>query len=254
MQFIDTHCHCDFSAFDSDRDEILQHCRQAGLSVLIVPATQAATWGRLLSICAQHAELYPALGLHPMFTAQHQDDDLDRLAEHIEHHHPLAIGEIGLDFYHKSADRDRQIVLLEHQLILAQEFDLPVIMHVRKAHDQVIALLKKKPPRGGIIHAFNGSLQQAKQYIELGFKLGFGGTLTYPDAHKIHRLAREIAIENIVLETDAPDMSPFEHRGERNSPEYLIESLRALALLRQEDPAIIAAITTRNARDVFNLW
>lgn len=253
MQLIDTHCHCDFSEFDTDREHVLQHCQQLGLLALIVPATQASGWDHLLSICAQYNELYPALGLHPMFSEQHKDSDIDLLSDYITRFQPLAVGEVGLDFYHSSADSERQIELLEQQLRLAQAARLPVIMHVRKAHEQVLGLLKKYQLCGGIIHAFNGSLQQAERYIDMGFKLGFGGTLTYSNASKIHHLAKTLSIDDMVLETDAPDMSPSMHKGERNSPEYLLEILQALAILRDEAPELIAKATTRNACKVFNI-
>jgi TatD DNase family protein len=150
-------------------------------------------------------------------------------------------------------DRQRQQRLFEAQLQVARDANLPVILHVRKAHDQVLATLKRLRVRGGIAHAFNGSLQQAQQYIDLGFKLGFGGMLTYERSNKLRALARELPLEALVLETDAPDLTVAAHHGERNSPEYLPDCLRALAEVRNADPEEVAHATSRNAEQVLNL-
>ena len=253
MKLIDTHCHLDLPDFDSDRDAVLTRAQGLGVSRIVMPGITAAGWGRLLTLSANEAGLYPALGLHPVFLDTHRRGDLALLEEHIARHQPVAVGEIGLDFFLPALDRTRQKALFEAQLHIATESGLPVLLHVRKAHDETLALLRKARVRGGICHAFNGSLQQARQYIELGFKLGFGGMLTYERSHKLHRLARELPLESIVLETDAPDMPPASHHGQRNSPEYLPEVLQALARLRAEDSADIAAQTTANAIELLRL-
>ena len=253
MELIDSHCHIDVADFDADRREVLQKCRELGVTRMVVPAVLAATWDSLLQLCTQEPGLYPALGLHPVFLDQHQDQDLSHLERYVAQQHPVAIGEIGLDFYIAELDRQRQQHLFDAQLEIARTADLPVILHVRKAHDQVLHSLRRIRVRGGICHAFNGSLQQAHQYLELGFKLGFGGMLTFERSHKLHQLARELPLEALVLETDAPDMTVASHRGERNSPEYLPECLTALAQLRDEDPARVAAQTCANVCAVLNL-
>lgn len=252
MDIIDTHCHLDVADFDSDRSEVLESCRAVGISKIIVPAIQSKTWPNVLELCRNETGLYPALGLHPVFINQHQADDIYKLDQLLESNKPIAVGEIGLDFYLKDLDKDKQLDLFEQQLLLAKKHDLPVILHVRKAHDQVLQLLKKIKVKGGFSHAFNGSLQQAQHYIDLGFKLGFGGTLTYENSTKIHELARSLPLEAIVLETDAPDMVVESHRGKRNSPEYIMDSLAALANIRNEDVSVVAKQTTQNANDVMN--
>ncbi|MCK4864864.1 MAG: TatD family hydrolase [Gammaproteobacteria bacterium] len=254
MEITDTHCHLDVSDFDLDRDEVLSRCRAQGISKIIIPAIQSKTWSNILDLCQSEKGLYPALGLHPVFINQHQADDLEKLEQLLETVSPVAIGEIGLDFYIKEYDQkqQQQIDLFEAQLYIAKNHNLPVILHVRKAHDQVLQLLKKIKVKSGFSHAFNGSLQQAEQYIELGFKLGFGGTLTYENSTKIHKLAKTLPLESIVLETDAPDMVVESHRGKRNSPEYIMECLSALAKIRNEDITFIAQQTSKNANDVIN--
>lgn len=252
MEITDTHCHLDVTDFDIDRDDVLGRCHAAGISEIIIPAIESKTWPNLLELCRSNKGLYPALGLHPVFIEQHQSDDVNKLEQLVEQVSPIAIGEIGLDFYIKELDQQKQLELFEAQLNVAKAHNLPVVLHVRKAHDQVLQLLKKIKVKGGFCHAFNGSLQQAEKYIELGFKLGFGGTLTYENSTKIHQLAKILPLDSIVLETDAPDMVVESHRGERNSPEYIVEALTALAKLRNDSVEFIAAQTTKNANDVMN--
>jgi len=253
VELIDTHCHLDVTAFDIDREEILQRCGVAGIKKIVVPAIEQSGWSKLIALCQKYPNLYPALGLHPVFIDRHQDAHLALLEKQIEASQPVAIGEIGLDFYLKDLDKTRQLAFFESQLQIAKASSLPVLLHVRKAHDQTIALLKRVRVKGGIVHAFNGSAQQAQQYIELGFRLGFGGTMTYTGSKKIHELATKLPLESIVLETDAPDMVVEQHRGERNSPEYLLHSLTALAKLRHMSEAEVAMQTSSNAQAVLGL-
>ena len=252
MKIIDTHCHLDVADFEHDRNDVLNRCRSSGISKIIIPAIKSKTWATLLGLCEIERGLYPALGLHPVFLEKHHENDIEQLDNLVQISRPIAIGEIGLDYYLKELDQQKQAELFETQLLIAKKYDLPVILHLRKAHDQVLQLLKKIKVKGGFCHAFNGTLQQADKYTEYGFKLGFGGTLTYPNSTKIHKLAKELPIESIVLETDAPDMVVESHRGERNSPEYIVESLTALAKIRNEDIETIASQTTKNANDVMN--
>jgi len=253
MEMFDTHCHLDVAAFNPDRAAVLEHARAGGVAGIVVPGIEARGWDGLSTLCATAPDLHPAFGLHPVFTATHSDTDLDLLEMRLANQRPVAVGEIGLDFYRKDADRARQQVLFEAQLVMAREAGLPVILHVRKAHDQVLSILKRIRVPGGTAHAFNGSLQQAQQYIDLGFRLGFGGMLTYERSVKLRGLAQALPIEALVLETDAPDMVVAQHRGERNSPEYLPECLAVLAVVRDEPLASVAARTTANARAVFGI-
>jgi TatD DNase family protein len=253
MDLVDTHCHLDLEIFDSDREAVIARARAVGVKQMLIPAVDAPHWEGLIDLCNSRPGLYPALGLHPVFIQQHSREDLQTLATAIEKYQPVAVGEIGLDFHIQDTDPQAQRALFEAQLTIAEDSRLPVILHVRKAHEDVIKLLKHHRVKGGIAHAFNGSIQQAYQYLELGFKLGFGGMLTYERSRKLRSLARQLPMEAIVLETDAPDMTVASHHGERNSPEYLPECLLALAEVRQEDPAVLARQSTANARDVLRL-
>jgi TatD DNase family protein len=247
MRLVDTHCHLDVADFDGDRPAVLSAARAAGVEAIVVPGIDAAGWDRLLALCASDDGLYPALGLHPVYLQRHRDADLAALERRVDLERPVAIGEIGLDFHLPDADPEPQLALCRAQLRIAQAAGLPVLLHVRKAHDAMLGLLRETPVVGGIAHAFNGSLQQAQHYLDLGFCLGFGGMLTFERSTRLRRLAAELPLEAIVLETDAPDLTVASHQYERNSPAYLPEVLQALAAARDADPAKVAAQTTANA-------
>lgn len=252
MELIDTHCHLDVEDFDVDRDRVLADCAGVGLTAIVVPAIQARGWSRLLKTCAEAPmpRLYPALGLHPMYLEQHSEADLEALERAVATHRPVAIGEIGLDYFVRDLDPAGQRRLFDAQLAIARDAGLPVLLHVRKAHDEVLSTLRRTPAVCGIAHAFSGSLQQARQYIDFGFKLGFGGMLTFERSSKLRRLAAELPLEALVLETDAPDMTVAAHQGERNSPAYLPDVLTSLAEVRDAEPETIAAQTSANARAI----
>ena len=253
MKLIDTHCHIDAGEFDSDRDRVLTSAYERNVEKIIVPAITKSRWPRLLSICESSDILYPALGLHPLYIAEHDIGNLDELEQQLEKTHVVAIGEIGLDYFIKDLDRPMQLKLLDAQFSIASRFGLPVILHCRKAYDDLIRLLAIHKLHGGIAHAFNGSIQHAYKLIDMGFKLGFGGMLTFERSSKLRKLARELPLSSIVLETDSPDMTVAQHRGERNSPEYLPYVLQALASLRIEPIESLALTTYQSSVDVFKL-
>lgn len=253
MKLIDSHCHLDFPEFDGDRDELIKECKLKGIEKFIVPGVSQATWPRLQNVANTHPECYPAYGLHPYFLDEHQSSDIEALKKVIQTQQPIAIGEIGLDYYLKSLDKQKQQDLFNAQLELAKDFDLPVILHVRKAHDDVIRALCKYNVKGGMAHAFNGSLQQAKQYIDLGFKLGFGGALTFDNATHLRKLARDLPLEAIVLETDSPDMRPADFQSSRNTPLTILAVLETLSCLRSESIDQISRQTTFNILSTFDL-
>jgi TatD DNase family protein len=253
MQLFDTHCHIDVGEFDADRSEVLADARAAGVRDLLVPGVERATWPALIDLCKQDAHLHLALGMHPVYIAHHRPEDSQALAEAVERTRPVAIGEIGLDWFVEDLDRAEQQRVLEDQLEIAQAAQLPVSLHVRKAHDVMLNTLKRYRLNGGFCHAFNGSLQQADRYLEMGFCLGFGGMLTFERSKHLRRLATELELDAIVLETDAPDMSVASHQYQRNSPAYLPEVLDTLARLRELSADVVAAATTANARRVLRL-
>lgn len=250
---IDTHCHLDAAEFDADRDAVVQRAQEAGVGRIVVPAVSRANFEPVLAACARYSCCRPALGLHPMLVAEHGEVDLQDLRKAIEIHHPLAVGEIGLDFFVPDADVARQEFFFVEQLKIARDYDLPVLLHIRRAQDQVLKQLRRIPVNGGIAHAFNGSRQQADAFIKLGFKLGFGGAMTYPRATRLRALAASLPLEAIVLETDAPDIPPVFAARQRNSPEYLPRIAETLAGLRGLALTEISLATGRNALEVLRL-
>jgi TatD DNase family protein len=245
---IDTHCHLDAAEFDADRDAVYAAAIEAGVERIVVPGVTVNRKFRPKSKIADYPACLEAYGIHPLYVDQSSPEDICRLRGWLQQAPPVAIGEIGLDFYVDGLDTERQTHFFVEQLKLAREFDLPVLLHVRRAVDPVLKQLRRIRVRGGIAHAFNGSRQQAGEFIKLGFGLGFGGTLTFSGSTRIRELAKTLPLESIVLETDAPDIPPAWLNGGRNSPSELPRIADVLAELRGlSSPEVIAA-TAANAR------
>ena len=247
--WVDSHCHFDFAEFDHDRDAVWQHSHALGVRHLLIPGIDRQQSEQLVSFCSNgptgpdgsSAWLF-AQGLHPYFLARHQPQDLDWLERQLSNADsdalsgPVAVGEFGLDFRkHTSADeRQQQLFYFDAQLQLAKRFKKPVVLHGVGAHDQIAAAIRRSGfGHGGVIHAFSGSEQQARRYLDLGFRLGLGGLLLSPRAHRLHRTVRRLPLESWLLETDAPDMTPAAVLPQRNSPQFL--PLVAVALARLKD-------------------
>ena len=251
--FFDTHCHLDASEFDADRDAIHARALAAGVVVQVVPAVTRDNFAAVAATCARYPGCLPAWGLHPMRIAVHRPEHLADLRAQIETRRPVAVGEIGLDLFVRELDYATQEYFYVEQLKIARDHDLPVLLHGRRAHDLLLKQLRRIRVRGGIAHAFNGSRQQADEFIKLGFRLGFGGAFTWPRANQLRRLAVELPLEAIVLETDSPDIPPVWLGRDRNSPAELPRIARTLAELRDTDTETVARVTTQNAREVLAL-
>ncbi|MDP1693842.1 MAG: TatD family hydrolase [Burkholderiaceae bacterium] len=260
MPWIDSHCHLDAPEFDTDRDAVLQRAREAGVGMLVVPAVAVADFDALVALARRQGLAY-ALGIHPLSVDAAADADLDRLQEALQAHrndpHLVAVGEIGLDHFVPGLDRARQERFYAAQLKLARAYSLPVILHVRRSADGLLKFLRRTEVPGGIAHAFNGSQAQALQLAQRGFKLGFGGAMTFERALQIRQLAATLPAEVPVLETDAPDIPPqwlYVKAGEReqrppsrNEPAELPRIAQTLATLRGWSPAQTAAQCSANA-------
>jgi TatD DNase family protein len=247
---IDTHCHLDAAEFSADRDAVHAAALAAGVGRIVLPAVTVANFPEVKACAARYAGCVAAYGIHPLYVMQAVEADLTVLHEWLVAERPVAVGEIGLDFYVPDLDPQRQEFFFVEQLKLAREFNLPVLLHVRRSVDAVLKQLRRIKVPGGIAHAFNGSRQQAEIFIDLGFKLGFGGAMTYPGSTRIRELAATLPIESIVLETDAPDIPPHWLNRGRNAPAELPRIAQVLADLRQMDVVEVAALTSRNARQV----
>ena len=263
MQLIDSHSHIDFSEFDNDREAAIERANTAGISNIIVSATTAERWPLIKKHCDKHGnnqtQCHPAYGLHPMFMSEYKPQHLDGLRQWVNNEKPIAIGEIGLDYFVGEANsedgeqvRQSQLDLFIAQLKLADEFGLPVIIHARKSLDIVLKYLRQFPKLTGSVHSFSGSEQQAKQLIDLGFYLGFGGPITYTRATKLRKLVTTLPLESLLLETDSPDQPDALHYNERNEPAYLINVAQVVADLRGINIEEVAHVTTKNAQTLFN--
>jgi TatD DNase family protein len=250
---VDSHVHLDAAAFDHDRAAVLERARHASVDTLIVPAVDAASWPRIHALCAEHRQVFGTYGLHPLFLPQHAPAHVDALSAWLDQGDAVAVGEIGLDFHVEDLDRAWQRHYFTHQLQLAREHDLPVIVHARGALEEVILTLRRAGNRGGVVHSFSGSLQQARQLWDLGFHLGIGGPVTYERAQRLRRIVAQMPLEFLLLESDAPDQPDAAHRGQRNEPAHIADVWHSIANLRTESAEQIAAVTTANARRLFRL-
>jgi TatD DNase family protein len=247
----DTHCHLDAAEFDVDRDAVVSAARGAGVSRIVIPAVARENFATVRTLAHRVEGAVYALGIHPLYTPNARDEDLDALRHEIEASlgdpRFIGIGEIGLDYFVPGLDDARQQHFYDAQLKLAREFDLPAICHVRKSQDQVLKGLRRNGVHRGIAHAFNGSFQQAQAYIDHGMHLGFGGNVTFERALQIRRLAEQLPLDALVMETDAPDISPAWLYRERNTPDQVPRIGAVLAGLRGLTPGELALGTTVNA-------
>ena len=261
MAWIDTHAHLDAPELAHDVDAVREQARAQGVVHCVLPAVERSNWDSVRLLAHRHGDSY-ALGIHPLYTGRAQDEDLELLAHTLQQHRAdprlVAVGEIGLDYFVPGLDAERQQRFYREQLALARRFDLPVILHVRRSADQLLKALRQVKVRGGIAHAFNGSLQQAQAFVALGFKLGFGGAVTYDRALQLRRLATELPLGSLVMETDSPDIPPHwlyttaaeRAQGQpqgRNTPAELPRIAQVVADLRGMAVADLAQVTTANA-------
>ncbi|WP_297121021.1 TatD family hydrolase [uncultured Enterobacter sp.] len=255
-RFVDTHCHFDFPPFTGDEPHSIVRAAQAGVRAIIVPSVQADRFERVLNLARQHDALYAALGLHPIVIEHHHDGDIDRLDDALKAPNGklVAIGEIGLDLYRDDPQFERQQAILDAQLRLAKRHDLPAILHSRRTHDKLAMHLKRQDlPRTGVVHGFSGSLQQAQRFIELGYRIGVGGTITYPRASKTRDVIAQLPLSALLLETDAPDMPLSGFQGQPNRPEQAARVFAELCELRKEPEDVIADALLENTRATFGI-
>ena len=263
--WIDTHCHLDAPEFSSSLTEIIASARERNVRAILLPAVKAADTQNVQSLVSQYGNEIPglvyALGIHPLYTHQAHESDLNllemQISKALSDPRFVGIGEIGLDYFVEGLDPHKQEQIFHVQLDLAEQFELPVILHVRRSQDAILKALRRRKILGGIAHAFNGSFQQAEQFIELGFKLGFGGAATYERALQIRRLVKELPLESIVTETDAPDIPPAWLKEENlafNEPAFLPRIARELAAIRGVNDLEFASAVWRNALQVLPRW
>ncbi|MBI1259834.1 MAG: YchF/TatD family DNA exonuclease [Chloroflexi bacterium] len=258
---IDTHCHLNFDSFDNDRDQVVERAIAAGVTRIINPGIDEATSRAALDLTQRYAEVYAAVGMHPNDTAIFNDADLGWIETLAQESKVVAIGEIGLDYHWDDSPKETQFRALEAQLALAAELELPVIIHNREASEDVMAILEgwthDLPPalrdRPGVLHSFSAPKAIAERALAAGFYLGFTGPITYKNADDLRRIATTVPLNRLLVETDAPFLTPTPHRGARNEPSYIplmVERLAALHVISAEE---MAAATIANAERLFRL-
>ena len=257
---IDSHAHIDLPVFGKDREQVLARAREQGVSGIINVGLNLESSQASLKLAQHHPDIFAAVGFHPNEAFRMMDGDTSLLAELAEDSRVVAIGEIGLDFYRKSSPHQRQLEVFQKQLNLAAELGLPVIIHCRQAHKEVLNILthwvKSASTSGserGVIHCFSGELELAQHYIELGFLVSLAGSVTYPSAHDLVKLAGELPLDRFLVETDSPFLPPQPYRGRRNEPSYIPLVVNRIAQIRGISAELVAQATAQNAIHLFRL-
>ncbi len=257
MLLIDTHCHLDFHQFNEDRAAMIARAREAGVTRMIIPAVDLDNCRDVIRVAEQFEGVYCAVGVHPNYTAEWESQNLDDIRAFAAHPKVVAIGEIGLDYHWDKSPKEQQFKAFAEQMQLADELELPIIIHNRKASEDVMRLLSASPSVGkwnaGVLHSFSAPLEIAKQALSLGFYLGFTGPLTFKKARELREVAAEIPLTRILLETDAPYLTPEPKRGKRNEPSYVPYIAAKLAEVRGISVEEVASVTTANAVRLFRL-
>ncbi len=254
IKLFDTHCHLDRDDFSENVEEEIAIARQFGVVKFLIPGCGAFNWKRVEMLCNTNRGMFFSLGLHPYFIDQHLDEHVELLDTLLSSRSSrcVAVGECGLDFFHSRKSESVQKRFFTEQIKLANKYHLPLILHSRKAHQDIIKLLKQNKARyGGVIHAFTGSYQQAMDYINLGFHIGVGGSITYPRAKKTRDAISQLPLRSLVLETDSPDMPVLGRQGEKNHPKNLKIILNELNVLRSESEQTIAEQVFENSKAMY---
>jgi len=258
MELIDSHAHIDFPQFADDRDAMLERARAAGISTLLAigsgPGPEKLDCA--IPFAEQHDWIYATIGVHPHEAKDFRLEHIDQLRKLAQHPKVIALGEIGLDYFYDHSPRDVQKNIFHEQMSLAEQAKLPIIIHCRDAWNDCLNMLAEhwRPTGlGGILHCFTSTLEDARRGLDMGFLISFAGNSTYPKAQNIRDVAKGLPLENILIETDSPYLSPQPYRGKRNEPAYVLEVARTLASVRDCSPEEIAAATTGNFRRFFGL-
>jgi len=252
IQLIDSHCHLDFDIFNDDRNQVLDRAKENNITDIVIPGTCSEHWNRITTLCS-NKQLHACYGLHPYWTNTHTQQDIKNLDLYIDKHKPVALGECGLDFRPQQASQEKQLAFYEAQLDIANNHQLPVVIHSVKATEKIIQSIKKYKNLTGMIHSFSGSIEQAQQLINLGFYISLSGSVTYENAKKLRLVAKSIALASLLLETDAPDQTDQHNTNTRNEPAYLTNTLATIANLREASLENIAYQTTENAKTLFGI-
>jgi TatD DNase family protein len=256
-RLVDTHCHLDFHKFDEDRDAVVQRALEHGVTRIIVPALDLQNCEPVLQLTEQYVGVFAAVGIHPNSTAVLPENWLETIRNYAQHEKVVAVGEIGLDYYWDDSPKAVQHDALRRQLALAAELDLPVIIHNRESSEDVIRLLADSPLAGqerpGVLHSFSADWPTAQAALDMGFYLGFTGPVTFKKAEELREIVAKVPLTRILVETDAPYLTPHPHRGKRNEPGYVRFVAEKIAEVRDMETAVFVAQSTANAERLFKI-
>ena len=251
--YFDSHAHYDDESFDEDRYELIESMKEKGVDFIVNAAADLASCETGIALAEKYPFVYCSIGVHPHDVKSLQEEDLEKLRKWATYKKVVAIGEIGLDYYYDSSPRETQREWFKKQLLLAKELDLPVIIHSREACQETFDLIMESGVREGVIHCFSGSHELAKEYVKRGFYIGIGGSLTFKNAKKTVKVVETIGVENILIETDAPYLTPVPHRGKRNDSSYLEHVVAKIAEIKEIPLEEVASITCQNAKELFRI-
>jgi TatD DNase family protein len=251
---VDSHAHLQWASFDNDREDVIKRAREAGVEQIVNIGFDI--WGsrRAVELAEKHEGLYATVGIHPHNASQLNQEVLNELRKLSRRRKVVAIGEIGLDYYRNLSPREIQKKAFEAQLILAEELRLPVVIHDREAHAEMWEMLSKfKGKVYGIMHCFSGNQEMAERYIELNFYVSLAGPVTFPNAHRLHEIAKSVELERLLLETDSPWLAPQDVRGKRNEPAFLTFIAKKVAELKEMPLGKVVETTAKNTKKVFKM-
>ncbi len=263
MNLVDTHCHLDFDAYREDVGEVINRAREVGVKRILIPAIDLESSERILQLTERHSDVYAAVGIHPNSATHWNSSSGSRLAAFAQHPNVVAVGEIGLDYYRDRAPQGLQRQVLEHQLQVAQDLDLPLVIHVRNADRSdrsciidVLQILQEwkvesRSDRLGVLHSFSGNAKEAGRAVDLGFYVGITGPVTFKNAHTLREVVSSIPLRRLLIETDGPFLTPHPHRGQRNEPAYVQYVAQRIAEVKGETVRGVAQTTTENADRLF---
>jgi len=255
--YIDAHCHLEKAYYGDGVQDVIDRAFKAGLSHLIAVGASHGQKGmkEVLTLCDKVPQVYAAIGLHPHEAAEATADDLTFLEQSLVHPKVVALGEVGLDYFYTHSPKETQMEIFRKTLTIAKKHDVPIMLHVRDAHQDTLRLLKEigLPPKGGVIHCFTGGEVEARDYLDMGFYLSIPGIVTFKNAESLRAAVRMIPLERLLIETDAPYLAPVPYRGKQNEPAFVVETAKAVGNIKNLSGVEIGAITSKNAKQVFGI-
>ena len=249
MNLVDSHCHLDFPDFEDHLDDVIKRASNAGVNFMMTICTQLSKFEQVLDVAKSHENIWCSVGVHPHNAADEPETNSQTLIDMAEHPKVIAFGETGLDYYYDHSPRDQQVGLFRQHIQAARQIGLPLVIHVRDADDELIRIMREEYTKGpftGVIHCFSGSPELAEAAIQLGLYISVSGIVTFKNAHKLRDIIKTVPTDRLLVETDAPYLAPVPYRGKRNEPAYTALTANKVAELKNIDPDVFSATTTRN--------